>query len=228
MAKWSGYQRFCSLARGLDVVGERWTLLIVQEISFRPIRYNELRRRLPGIGSNILADRLRKLEEHGIVQRVPEGIGQGVRYELTERGRGLIPAIVELRKWGLGEQLMLESPAELAVHDLSYGIPGSAELVETYQWDVDGTITTLRIDGTTLTQTPGPAEHPAVIVTTTHDWMRRLVAGETDWRQGRASGEVEVVGSDEAWERMLIATAQPGADPAFLGHPEPKGRSAAR
>ena len=228
MAKWSGYQRFCSLARGLDVVGERWTLLIVQEISFRPIRYNELRRRLPGIGSNILADRLRKLEEHGIVQRVPEGIGQGVRYDLTERGRGLIPAIVELRKWGLGEQLMLESPAELAVHDLSYGIPGSAELVETYQWDVDGTVTTLRIDGTTLTQTPGPAEHPAVIVTTTRDWMRRLVAGQTDWRRGRASGEVEVVGSDEAWERMLIATAQPGADLAFLDHPEPTGRSAVR
>lgn len=228
MAKWPGYQRFCSLARGLDVVGERWTLLIVQEISFRPIRYNELRRRLPGIGSNILADRLRKLEEHGIVQRVPEGIGQGVRYELTERGRGLIPAIVELRKWGLGEQLMLESPAEVVVHDLSYGIPDSVELSETYQWDVDGTVTTMRIDGTTLTQTPGPADDPAVIITTTRDWMRRLVAGQTDWRRGRASGEVEVVGSDEAWERMLIATAQPGADLAVLGESDSEGRPAAR
>lgn len=228
MAKWPGYQRFCSLARGLDVVGERWTLLIVQEISFRPIRYNELRRRLPGIGSNILADRLRKLEEHGIVQRVPEGIGQGVRYELSERGRALIPAIVELRKWGLGEQLMLESPADVVVHDLSYGIPEGVELSETYQWDVDGTVTTMRIDGTTLTQTPGPAEDPAVIITTTRDWMRRLVAAQTDWRRGRASGEVEVVGTDEAWERMLIATAQPGADLAVLNQLESAGRPADR
>jgi DNA-binding HxlR family transcriptional regulator len=228
MAKWPGYQRFCSLARALDVVGERWTLLIVQEISFQPTRYNELRRRLPGIGSNILADRLRKLEEHGIVQRVPEGIGQGVRYVLTERGRGLIPAIVELRTWGLGEQLMLECPAEVVVHDLSYGIPDGLELSETYQWDVDGTVTTMRIEGTTLTQTPGPADDPAVVITTTRDWMRRLVAGRTDWRRGRASGEVAVVGSDDAWERMLIATAQPGADATLLDQPQPEGRPPVR
>jgi hypothetical protein len=119
-----------------------------------------------------------RLEEHGIVERVPEVIGQGVRYELTERGRGLIPAIVELREWGLGEPLMLESPSEFAIHDLSSGIPDGADLAETYQWDVDGTITTLAIDGTTLTLTPGPAEHPALTVTTTRDWMRRLVAGD--------------------------------------------------
>ena len=83
-----GISVFCSLAGALNVVGERWTLLIVQEISFRPTRYNELRRRLPGIGSNILADRLRKLEEHGVIKRVPEGIGQGVRYELTDAAAG--------------------------------------------------------------------------------------------------------------------------------------------
>jgi hypothetical protein len=98
----------------------------------------------------------------------------------------------------------------------------------TYQWDVDGTVTTLRIDGTTLTQTSGPADDPAVRVMTTRDWMRRLVAGQTDWRRGRASGEVEVVGSDEAWERMLIATAQPGADLASLDHPEPEERPTTR
>lgn len=228
MAKWPGYQRFCSLARGLDVVGERWTLLIVQQISFQPTRYNELRRRLPGIGSNILADRLRKLEEHDVVQRVPEGIGQGVRYELTERGRGLIPAIIELRKWGLGEQLMLECPADVVVHDLSYGIPDGVELSEVYQWDVDGIATTMRIEGTTLTQMSGTADDPAVMIATTRDWMRRLVAGQTDWRRGRSSGEVEVVGSDEAWERMLIATAQPGADLAVLGPLDSKGPPAAR
>ena len=79
---------------------------------------------------------------------------------------------------------MLESPAEVVVHDLSYGIPDGVELSETYQWDVDGTVTTMPIDGTTLTQTPGPAEDPAVIITTTRDWIRDLVAGRTDWRRG--------------------------------------------
>lgn len=216
MAKWSGYRRFCSLARSLDLIGERWTLLIIQEISFGPLRYNELRRRLPGIGSNILADRLRKLEAHHIVRRAPEAVGQGVLYELTDRGHALSPAIIELRKWGLNEQLMLDTPTEEATHDLSYGIPDDLELAETYQWDIDGTITTLTIDGTTLTQRPGPADNPAVSITTTREWMTDLVAGRTNWNTGRANGQVKADGPDDAWERMLIATAQPGADPSRL------------
>lgn len=216
MAKWSGYQRFCSLARGLDLIGERWTLLIVQELSFGPVRYNDLRRRLPGIGSNILADRLRKLEAHNIIHRVPSPVGQGVRYELTERGAGLQPALVELRKWGLDEQLMLDTPPDEVLHDLSYGVPDHLELAETYQWNVDGQSTSLRIDGTTLTQHPGPAERPAVIVTTTRAWMAELVAGRTDWLRGRADGSVVVVGDDAAWQRMLVATAQPGADLSLI------------
>ncbi|MBV1892683.1 MAG: helix-turn-helix transcriptional regulator [Ilumatobacteraceae bacterium] len=222
MAKWPGYQRFCSLARGLDLIGERWTLLIVQEISFGAIRYNELRRRLPGIGSNILADRLRKLETHNIVRRVPAAVGQGVLYELTSRGEGLAPAIVELRKWGLDEQLMLDTPPDLATHELSYGVPEGANLGETYQWDIDGASTTLVIDGTTLTQRPGPATSPAVTVTTTKAWMTELVAGNTNWIEGRTSGAVGVEGSDDAWHRMLIATAQPGADITLLDQDEPR------
>lgn len=212
MAKWSGYQRFCSLARGLDLVGERWTLLMVQELSFDPVRYNDLRRRLPGIGSNILADRLRKLEAHDIVRRVPAAVGQGVLYELTDRGRGLLPAIVELRKWGLDEQLMLETPSAEIDHDLSYGIPLEAEFHEYYQWKIDDTTTTLRVDGTTLTQWPGAVGKPSITVTTTRAWMTKLVSGKTDWLKGRAAGEVLVDGPDDAWQRMLVATAQPGAD----------------
>lgn len=221
MAKWSGYERFCSLARGLDLVGERWTLLIVQELSFEPVRYNELKRRLPGIGSNILADRLRKLEAHRIIRRVPAAVGQGVLYELTARGDGLQPAIIELRKWGLDEQLMLESPSDEVAHDLSYGIAPGTGLAETYQWDIDGTLTTLEIDGTRLTQRPGPATNPAVQITTTKEWMIELVSGNTNWVEGRRNGEVTVVGDDRAWERMLVATAQPGADLSRLDAPSP-------
>ncbi len=220
MAKWSGYQRFCSLSRGLDLIGERWTLLIVQELSFGSMRYNDLRRRLPGIGSNILADRLRKLESHNIVHRDPAPVGRGVLYELTDRGNALLPAIVELRKWGLNEQLMLDTPAQAATHDLSYGIPDGAGLAETYQWTIDGVTSSLRIQGTTLTQTPGPADDPAVAINTTKAWMTDLVAGKTDWIQGKATGAVQVVGPPDAWQRMLIATAQPGADLTNLEPPE--------
>jgi len=70
-APWTGYGRFCPLARGLDVVGDRWTLVIVQELMKRPSRYGELARRLPGISTTVLAERLRKLEAAGVVVRVP-------------------------------------------------------------------------------------------------------------------------------------------------------------
>lgn len=221
MAKWSGYRRFCSLARGLDLIGERWTLLIVQELSFDAVRYNELKRRLPGIGSNILADRLRKLEQHNIIRRAPAPVGQGVLYELTSRGTALVPAIVELRKWGLDEQLMFDTPQDLVTHDLSYAIPAELDFAETYEWTIDGTIITLRIEGTTLTQHLGPAADPAVRITTSRHWMTKLVSGATDWARGRASGGVEVDGTDDAWQRMLIATAQPGADPTAFTVADP-------
>src|SRR5262245_66602349 len=86
---WSGYGRFCPLARGLDVIGDRWTLVIVQELLKRSSRYNDLARRLPGIGTTLLVDRLRKLEVAGVVERRPRAVGEGVEYALTERGLAL-------------------------------------------------------------------------------------------------------------------------------------------
>jgi DNA-binding HxlR family transcriptional regulator len=74
---WAGYGRFCPLARALDVVGERWTLVIVQELLKRPSRYGDLASRLPGIGTSVLADRLRKLEAARVVERVPGPGGGG-------------------------------------------------------------------------------------------------------------------------------------------------------
>ena len=69
---WTGYQRFCPLARGLDVLGERWTLVIVQELMTSAARYGELHRRLPGVGTSVLADRLR---DHGMFHVVTDWPG---------------------------------------------------------------------------------------------------------------------------------------------------------
>ena len=217
MAKWTGYRRFCSLARALDLIGERWTMPLIQELLWEPARYNELRRRLPGIGSNVLAERLRKLEHHGIVRRTAEPIGQGVIYELTERGQALQPALAELRKWGLGEHLMLDaSAASDTSYDMAYAIPANNTLTETYQWNIDDVVLTLEIDGAKLTQRVGPATDPAATITTTASWLKKLMTGGTDWNAGRESGDVVVSGNDDAWKRMLAVTAQPGHDPNLL------------
>lgn len=95
------YGQFCALARALDRVGDRWTMLVVRELLISPARYVSLARALPGIPTNLLAARLRQLENDGIVRRVVAPVGaRGVVYELTELGRGLEPALLALIRWG--------------------------------------------------------------------------------------------------------------------------------
>lgn len=90
-----GYAQFCGLARALDTVGDRWTLLIVRELLAGPRRYTQLRAGLPGVATNLLADRLRRLEGDGLVAR------DGGDYRLTPRGASLRGAIDELIRWSV-------------------------------------------------------------------------------------------------------------------------------
>lgn len=85
------------VARALEVVGDRWTLLIVRELLLGPARYAELARALPGIPTNLLAERLRLLEQEGVARRSPTRRG----YELTAKGRDLAPVLASLAAWGL-------------------------------------------------------------------------------------------------------------------------------
>lgn len=88
------YGQYCALTKALDHVGERWTLLIVRELLIAPRRYSELRRSLPGIATNLLADRLQQLQDDGIATKV-DG-----RYELTAFGRELEDVVHALVRWG--------------------------------------------------------------------------------------------------------------------------------
>jgi DNA-binding HxlR family transcriptional regulator len=95
------YDQYCPVAHALQLVGERWALLVVLELMRGPKRYTDLVEHLPGIGTNILASRLRDLEAGGIVtkRKLPPPAASRV-YELTEYGRGLRPALRELALWG--------------------------------------------------------------------------------------------------------------------------------
>ncbi|MGW4026183.1 winged helix-turn-helix transcriptional regulator [Streptomyces sp. NPDC005009] len=95
------YGQFCGLARAMEVVGERWTLLIVRDLLLGPKRYTDLRNGLPNIPTNILAARLKQLEAHGVaVRRALPHPDRGVVYELTDHGRRLQPAVTALGRWG--------------------------------------------------------------------------------------------------------------------------------
>ena len=95
------YAQRCAVARALDVIGERWTPLIVRELLLGPRRYTDLQQALPGVGTNILAGRLSDLQEHGVIVKraLPPPTPVAV-YELTKAGEALAPIIGELRAWG--------------------------------------------------------------------------------------------------------------------------------
>jgi DNA-binding HxlR family transcriptional regulator len=96
------FDQYCPIARALEVVGERWSLLIVRELLLGPRRYTDLRRALPRMWTNLLADRLRYLERAGVIEKVdmPPPTARTV-YQLTERGRGLEPVVLGLGRWGI-------------------------------------------------------------------------------------------------------------------------------
>ncbi|MCO4772965.1 MAG: helix-turn-helix transcriptional regulator [Deltaproteobacteria bacterium] len=96
--KRKSFQQFCPMATALDVVGERWTLLILRELLGGPARFQDLLDGLPGISRNLLTMRLRRLEEDGVLERVRRGGGSV--YTLTEVGASIRPTLEQLAYWG--------------------------------------------------------------------------------------------------------------------------------
>jgi DNA-binding HxlR family transcriptional regulator len=206
-AAWTGYGRFCPLARALDVVGDRWTLVIAQELMKRPSRYSELTRRLPGIGTSALTDRLRKLEAAGVVERRPGAVGANVIYGLTARGSELGDALEALRRWGV---TYLADPvaagSESQAFDVHYveGIDALEDLE--FGLVVDGRPTTLRFTAGHLVQSTGEPDHPALVVQTTSAFMDRWAAGAASWDDGLKTGDVALIGAHANWDRWRAAT----------------------
>jgi DNA-binding HxlR family transcriptional regulator len=130
------YGQYCSVAKALDVVGDRWTLLIIRELLLQgPCRYTDLRNGLPGIATNLLADRLSGLERAGLVRREEAAPPVATTlFHLTEAGAGLEPALEALGGWGIrymaepaeGDEFRshwFAFPVELFLHDTEPGGP---------------------------------------------------------------------------------------------------------
>lgn len=100
-ARRRSYDQFCASARALDAVGDRWTLLIVRELLAGPRRYTDLHADLPGVSTDVLASRLKDMEQGGLVtrRRLPPPAAASV-YALTARGHGLLPVLAALAEWG--------------------------------------------------------------------------------------------------------------------------------
>lgn len=95
------YAQYCPLARAAEVVGERWTLLVVRELLLGPKRFSDLKRALLGVSTSVLSERLARLEERGVIARSEvRPPTPATLYELTPLGKRLLPAVLELARWG--------------------------------------------------------------------------------------------------------------------------------
>jgi DNA-binding HxlR family transcriptional regulator len=104
------YGQYCALAKTLDVIGGRWTMLIMRELMIGPRRFRDLMDGLPGIGTNLLSERLRELQEAEVIHKrtLPPPAGSTV-YELTGEGQALVPALLIFSRWGLAR---MEAPGK--------------------------------------------------------------------------------------------------------------------
>src|SRR6266516_814295 len=210
------YDQYCALARVLDVVGERWTLLLVRELLQGPKRYKDLLAGLPGIGTNLLAERLRHLQEIGMIRRrpLPPPAGSTV-YELTELGQGLESAVMELGRWGayfLGEprERAAPQPGWFFVSIRATFRPAlAAEVDERYEFRVAGETFHVVIDRGRLTSGQGAVADPDAVVSTDLQTFIALLAQRLTPADALATRAVEVEGDPAALSRFVEIFAWP-------------------
>lgn len=162
---------YCAVARALEVLGERWTLLVVRELLTGPKRFADLQAGLPGIATNMLSDRLRSLTDAGAVaQRTLPPPAASMVYELTERGRELKPVLLALGTWGMP---LLGAPREGEQFRLAWlmialdGVydPAAAPTPVTVSLIVDGNQVTIAAHGPRHDVTVGPSRDQAADIT---------------------------------------------------------------
>ncbi len=204
------YHQYCGAARALDVVGDRWTLLIVRELLLGPRRFTDLIDGLPGISRNLLTERLKTLEQDGVISRatLPPPAARQV-YELTDDGHDLADAMIPLVAWGtrrLGERQPSESFrshwAALAMVTFA-DLEAARGVEETYQYVVGGTPFYFTVDDGTVKLTYGVTADPAVTLTTDEQTWADMASGKHDrFRAAAASGSLTLAGDRGAARRL--------------------------
>jgi DNA-binding HxlR family transcriptional regulator len=197
----------------LEDVGDRWTLHVVYALLDGPKRYADLQAFLRGAGSNVLADRLTRLAESGIVGRsTGDTPGSDTTYHLTERGRGLGAAIRGLVAWGFASLLPSGDDAEPETFDQIWAAPDPEAVAdESYQWSVDGIEFELSVSGRSLTRTPGRARNPIVRLSISRSALDLVLAGETTIAAAVKAEKVTLSGPPDAIRRMFMITGFPAA-----------------
>lgn len=197
------YGQYCGFARALEVVGERWALMIVRDLLVGPKRFGELQRGLPGIPSNILTARLKELEEAGIAER--RLLDRSVVYALTAEGRDLEESVITLGRWGakrLGEPREEEVVTDDSIASalLATFRPESAGRRNvSFELRVGEVVVNARVRNGSVAVGRGPAEKPDAVITAGPQ-LRLLMAREITPAQALKQRIVTVEGGKEYLE----------------------------
>jgi DNA-binding HxlR family transcriptional regulator len=198
------YGDACTIARALDVVGERWALLVVRELLLGPQRFSDLRRALAGASSNMLTDRLRELEANGVVarRRLPAPAASSV-YELTPSGRELEPILLALGNWG--GRFAVPAPDHLSATSVLLYLRGSRrpDPGTVYRIQLDDQVWTVRTVDTRLEVEPGPPAVPDAGLRTDPATLNALLSDPTGLKSAVAAGTASVTGDEAALLRLL-------------------------
>jgi DNA-binding HxlR family transcriptional regulator len=204
------FDQYCPVAHAIGLVGERWTLLIVRELLHGPKRYTDLQDGLHGIGTNILAARLRELEAHGIVskRKLPAPAASTV-YELTEYGAELEEVVYALARWGArtlgppGPEDELYPEWGVNACSALFSPEAARGLTETYVLRVDGDVFSVRLRNGSMHASAGAAEGAAVEVEMDMTTFFRLTGGDPTPDDALDQGLVTVEGDREAFRRCF-------------------------
>lgn len=196
------YGQFCGLARALELIGERWSVLVIRDLLLSPKRFTELAQCLPRIPSSILSARLNELEQAGVVRRrVLPQLDAAVVYELTDYGSELEPILLQLGLWGArsltepteGDTVTLDI-AMLALHT-TFRAEHAENLHVTYQLHFGDMTLHALVDDGTLKVAEGPLPNADLTISTTK--LKQLMAADLTPQDAIANGDVTLDGEPE-------------------------------
>ncbi|MFQ5570895.1 MAG: winged helix-turn-helix transcriptional regulator [Rhodothermales bacterium] len=202
------YGQYCGVAHALDLIGERWSLLLIRELLTGPKRYKDLLKRLPGIGTNLLAKRLKFLDENGLVERrtLPPPASTEA-YTLTALGQGLEPVLIALAQWGYQT---IPPPSDETIHFASWSVLAMKAVFrvdraqgvdDEYEYRIDDEVFYARVKNGRLTTGQGSAPHPDFVLETDAETFLALVSGTLEAEDVLRQGLMDISGNMKAFAR---------------------------
>jgi len=204
------YHQYCATARTLDLVGDRWTLLLIRELLTGPKRFGDLQAGLRGLGTGLLASRLKHLEREGLARKVTlPPPARTPAYALTEAGEELAPAVLALARWGMKWAMGERQEAEtfhpgwaLLGLRACFDPEAAVGFRATYEFRIDDEVFHVHVDDGAIETLHGPAQRPDATIAMSEETLLRVTAQEATLAEAIAAGDAAVTGDRAAVERL--------------------------